>query len=102
MKGTPVTVLLITAAAVAVYILFALARPATGCRKCRGFGFGTRRRRRRSCPRCGGTGTRFRPGAPALYRSVSGYRRHRATGTLTRPPIRSPRPADHDSTRDRR
>lgn len=81
--------LLITAAALAAYALFTLASPTTGCRRCRGFG--TKGWRRRACPRCTGTGIRFRPGAPLIHRALSGYRRHRATGTLTRPPLRPPR-----------
>ena len=64
--------------------------------------------RRRPCRRCGGTGIRFRPGAPLLYRAISGYRRHRANGNLTPPPLRRPRRrpdrATHpegETTRDR-
>ena len=83
------TALLIIAAAVVVYALFVLASPVTGCRRCRSYG--TKGRRRRPCRRCDGTGIRFRPGAPLLYRAISGYRRHRANGTLTRPPLRPPR-----------
>jgi hypothetical protein len=90
MKGTtPMTALLILAAALVGYALLALASPVTGCRRCRGFG--ARGRRRRPCHRCGGTGTRFRPGAPLIYRALSGWRRHRASGTLTLPPLRPPR-----------
>jgi hypothetical protein len=83
--------LLIIAAAVTGYAVFVLASPVTGCRKCRGFGARTGRRRRRPCGRCSGTGIRFRPGAPLLYRTISGYRRHRANGNLAPPPLRPPR-----------
>ena len=83
------TVLGIIAAAVVIYALFVLASPVTGCRRCRGYG--TKGRRRRPCGRCGGTGIRFRPGAPLLYRAISRYRHHRANGNLTRPPLRPPR-----------
>ena len=83
------TAALIIAAAIIGYALFVLARPVTGCRRCRGFG--TKGRRRRPCHRCGGTGIRFRPGAPLLYRAISAYRRHRANGNLTLPPLRPPR-----------
>ena len=83
------TALLIILGAIIAYALFVLASPVTGCRRCRGFG--TKGRRRRPCRRCGGTGIRFRPGAPLLYRALSGYRRHRASGTLTLPPLRPPR-----------
>ena len=44
-----------------------------------------------ACRRCGGTGTRFRPGAPLAYRAISRYRRHRANGNLTLPPFRPTR-----------
>jgi hypothetical protein len=81
--------LIIALAAVAVYALFVLASPTTGCRRCRGYG--TKGRRRRPCGRCGGTGIRFRPGAPLLYRAISRYRHHRANGNLTAPPLRPPR-----------
>jgi hypothetical protein len=83
------TALLIIAAAIVGYAVFVLASPVTGCRRCRGFG--TKGRRRRACRRCGGTGIRFRPGAPLLYKALAGYRRHRANGDLTLPPIRPPR-----------
>jgi hypothetical protein len=84
-----VTALLIIFGAIATYILFVLASPTTGCYKCRGFA--TKGRRRRPCRRCKGTGIRFRPGAPLLYRAIAGYRRHRANGNLTLPPVRPPR-----------
>lgn len=87
------TVLRIIAAIVGLavaYTLFVLASPTTGCRRCRGYG--TKGRwRRRPCHRCGGTGIRFRPGAPLIYRAISAYRRHRANGDLTLPPVRPPR-----------
>jgi hypothetical protein len=82
------TALLLAAAAIVGYGLFVLASPTTACRRCRGYG--TRGRRRNPCHRCGGTGIRFRPGAPLLYRAISGYRRHRASGDLTTPPLRPP------------
>jgi hypothetical protein len=86
------TATLIIAAAILSYALFVLACPKTGCDRCRGWG--TKGRRRRPCSRCGGTGIRFRLGAPLLYRAVTGYRRHRANGNLTMPPVRPPRHPD--------
>ena len=83
-----ITVLII-AAVITGYALFVLASPVTGCRRCSGFG--TKGRRRRPCHRCAGTGIRFRPGAPLVYRAISRYRRHRANGNLTLPPMRPPR-----------
>jgi DnaJ-class molecular chaperone len=83
------TALLIITAAIVAYTVFVLASPTTGCGKCRGYG--TKGRRRRSCRRCGGTGIHFRPGAPLAYRALSRYRRHRANGNLTLPPMRPPR-----------
>jgi len=82
--------ILILAAAILGYALLALASPSARCRKCRGFGT-KGRRRRRPCARCQGTGIRFRTGAPLIHRALSGYRRHRATGTLTLPPLKPPR-----------
>jgi hypothetical protein len=82
------TALLLAAIALIGYGLFVLASPTTGCRRCRGNG--TKGRRRRACHRCGGTGIRFRPGAPLAYRAIAGYRRHRASGDLTMPPLRPP------------
>lgn len=79
----------IIAAAVVAYALIVLVSPVTGCRRCRGFG--TRGRKRRACSRCSGTGIRFRPGAPLMYRAVTGYRHHRANGNLDYPPLRPPR-----------
>ncbi|MGH3299152.1 MAG: hypothetical protein ACRDP7_45920 [Trebonia sp.] len=79
------TTVLIIIGATGAYVLFVLASPTTGCRRCRGYG--TKGRRRRTCHRCGGTGTRFRLAAPLLYRAVSRYRRHRANGSLTLPPV---------------
>ena len=84
-------ILLILAAATG-YVLFILASPAGACRKCRGWGIRSRRRRRRTCPRCGGTGIRFRPGAPLIHRALSTARRARAKGDLTAPPWRPPQP----------
>jgi hypothetical protein len=84
-----VTTALIIIGAIAAYVLFVLASPTTGCRRCSGYG--TKGRRRRPCRRCGGTGTRFRTGAAPLYRAISRYRRHRANGDLTLPPLRPPR-----------
>ena len=83
-----ITVLVI-AAVITGYALFVLASPVTGCRRCRSSG--TKGRRRRPCRRCGGTGIQFRPGAPLVYRALSRYRRHRANGNLTPPPMRPPR-----------
>ncbi len=85
------TTVLIILAVLAAYVLFVLASPATACRKCRGWGVKGRRRRRRTCRRCGGTGVRFRIGAPLVYRAASALRRSRAKGDLTPPPWRPPR-----------
>ena len=90
------TTILIALAVTAGYVLFTLASPATRCRKCRGWGNKEQRWRRRGpCPRCGGTGIRFRPGAPLIHRAISRYRRHRANGNLTAPPWRPPRHPTH-------
>jgi hypothetical protein len=83
------TLIALIAAAIIGYFLFVLVSPVTSCRRCRGYG--TKGRRRRPCHRCGGTGHRFRPGAPLAYRGISAYRRHRANGNLTLPPLRIPR-----------
>jgi hypothetical protein len=86
--------LLLILAALTVYTLFVLASPATACRSCRGWGAkGERWRRRQSCRHCGGTGIRFRPGAPLIHRAVSAIRRSRASGDLTAPPWH---PGRHD------
>ena len=85
------TTVLIVVGAVAAYALFALASPTTGCRAAPA-----------SAPRAGGGAPAaaaaapapgFRPGAPLVYRAISRYRRHRANGNLTLPPLRPPR--DH-------
>jgi len=64
-----VTQILMALAIIAVYLLYALIRPQTTCRRCRGWG--TRGRRRSACPRCGGTGTRFRLGAVLVHRGAA-------------------------------
>jgi DnaJ-class molecular chaperone len=84
--------LLIILAAAIGYVLFILASPAGRCRTCRGWGTKPRRRRRRTCRKCGGTGIRFRPGATLVHRALSTARRARANGDLTPPPWRPPRP----------
>jgi hypothetical protein len=87
-----VTTVLIILAALTAYVVFVLASPATDCRTCRGWGTkGRHWRRRGTCHRCGGTGIRFRPGAPLIYRAAATYRRSRANGDLTTPPWRPPR-----------
>lgn len=85
------TALLIILAAIAVYVVFVLASPAATCRTCRGWGAKPRKRRRRTCRKCGGTGIRFRPGAPLVYRALSTLRRSRANGDLTPQPWRPTR-----------
>ena len=80
-------VLIILAAATG-YVLFVLASPAGACRTCRGWGTRSRRRRRRTCRKCDGTGIRFRPGAVLVHRALSTARRARAKGDLTAPPWR--------------
>ncbi|MGI8449403.1 MAG: hypothetical protein ACR2MP_19935 [Streptosporangiaceae bacterium] len=86
------TLLLIILAALAAYTLFLLASPATACRACRGWGAkGERWRRRAACRHCGGTGIRFRPGAPLVHRATAAVRRARANGDLTTPPWRPAR-----------
>ena len=84
------TTVLIILAALAAYVLFLLASPATDCRACRGWGV-KGRRRRATCPHCGGTSIRFRLGAPLIYRAAATFRRSRANGDLTAPPWRPPR-----------
>jgi len=88
-----VTTLLIILAALAAYALFLLASPATACRACRGWGVKGRRWRRRSaCRRCGGTGTRLRPGAPLVHRAAAMLLHSRTTGgQRSTPPWRPPR-----------
>jgi DnaJ-class molecular chaperone len=86
------TTVLIILAAAAGYVLFVLASPAAACRTCRGWGTRPRRRRRSTCPHCGGTGIRFRPGATHAHRALSAMRRARARGDRTTPPWRPPRP----------
>lgn len=87
------TTFLIILAALTGYLLFVLASPAASCRKCRGWGTRSRRwqRRRGTCPRCGGTGIRFRPGAPLAHRALVALRHSRAKGDLTGQPWRPPR-----------
>ena len=63
------TQILMALAIIAVYALYALIRPQTTCRRCRGWG--TKGRRRSACPRCGGTGTRFRLGAVLVHRGTA-------------------------------
>lgn len=81
------TTLLLLLAGLTAYAGFVLVSPATACRSCRGWGAkGERWRRRQSCHRCGGTGIRFRPGAPLVHRAAAAIRRSRASGDLTAPP----------------
>jgi DnaJ-class molecular chaperone len=86
------SLLLLILGALAAYTLFVLASPATACRTCSGWGMKQRRRRRAACPRCGGTGIRFRPGAPLVHRAAALRTRWRRSGTETPiPPWRPPR-----------
>lgn len=63
------TQVLYVLAVVAGYVVFVLARPQRRCRRCSGWGSkGLRRRRRAACSRCGGSGVRFRLGAPLVHR----------------------------------
>jgi hypothetical protein len=52
------------------YALFTLASPMRACRACA-------RHRGRPCPRCGGAGRRFRPGAQLVHRGAVTARKHR-------------------------
>lgn len=61
------------------YAVFLLARPDKPCRSCRGWG-AKGGRRRSACPRCRGTGRRFRLGARLVHSgamAVSLYIRER-------------------------
>lgn len=67
------THVLIAAAAIAGYAGFLLIRPDKPCRSCAGWG--AKGRRRAACPRCRGTGKRFRFGARFVHRAaVEAYR----------------------------
>jgi hypothetical protein len=60
--------ILIALGLLAGYALLVLASPTTACRSCA-------RYRGRPCPRCQGTGRRFRPGARLVHRGAA--RAHR-------------------------
>ena len=87
-KEDPVTQVLLVLGATAGYALFLLMRPTKACRRAPA---GARKAAAAVLPRCGGTGNRFRLGARLLYRAISAYRRHRANGNLTLPPLQPPR-----------
>ena len=51
------------------YAVFLIARPDKQCRSCGGWG--AKGRRRSACPRCHGTGRRFRLGARLVHRGAA-------------------------------
>ena len=51
------------------WVVFLLIRPSKTCRSCAGWG--AKGRRRSYCPRCGGTGKRFRIGARLVHRGAA-------------------------------
>lgn len=61
-------------AALTAWAGFLLIRPHKPCRRCRGWG--VRGRRRNQCPRCGGTGYRFRTGARLVHRAAATAIKH--------------------------
>ena len=65
------TDVLIILLAVVGYCAFALAVPDKQCRRCGGWGQKAKRRRKRACPKCMGTGRHFRLGAPLVHRGKS-------------------------------
>ena len=75
MREDTVTHVLMALAILALYLLYAAARPRKRCRTCRGWGAKGHRRRRAACTRCGGTGTRFRLAAVLLYRGAAAVTR---------------------------
>lgn len=77
------TLVLHILAAAAGYALFLLACPDKTCRTCRGWG--AKGRSRAHCPRCGGTGRRFRPGARLVHRGAAGAYRYARKRTETKP-----------------
>jgi DnaJ-class molecular chaperone len=72
---------LIVTAAIAGYAVFLLIKPEKRCRKCGGWG--ARGKRRAYCPRCQGTGKRFRLGARLVHRGAATAYRH-ARNRITR------------------
>ncbi len=58
--------ILLALAVIGAYAVFLLIHPDKPCRRCRGWG--VKGRRRKSCPRCGATGIRFRAGARLVHR----------------------------------
>jgi DnaJ-class molecular chaperone len=65
-----VTQVLIVLAFLFGYAVFVLVKPEKDCRKCSGWGQGTRRRRTSACGRCKGTGKQFRLGARLVHGGV--------------------------------
>lgn len=59
----------------AVYVAVVLVSPSRPCPRCSGGG--TRGRSRKSCGKCGGTGSAFRPGARLVHRGVTAAVRSR-------------------------
>ena len=64
------TRLIVVLALLGLYALLVLVAPMRGCRACV-------RYRGRPCPRCGGTGRRFRLGAQLIHRGAVTARKHR-------------------------
>lgn len=62
------THVLIALAMIAAYVVLLLVKPDRRCGRCGGWGARGKRRRRLACTRCGGSGRRFRPGAPLVHR----------------------------------
>ena len=75
------THLLVLLAILTAYGLFVLIKPDGPCHRCAGWGHRQKRRRRTACPRCQGTGRRFRPGARLVHKgaaaAVRAIREHR-------------------------
>lgn len=68
----PVSHALVVLVIAAAYILFTLASPTRACKSCG--------RQRGPCPRCQGTGRRFRPGARLVHRGAATAWRHARRG----------------------
>jgi len=65
--------------AAAAYLLFVLVKPVRHCPKCNGWGQRAKRRRRRQCARCKGTGKTFRPAARLVHKgAAAAYKQARA------------------------
>jgi hypothetical protein len=64
------THLLVALALLAAYTVFVLISPDHPCGRCSGWG-NHHGRRNKACPRCDGTGRRFRPGAQIIHRGTS-------------------------------